>query len=395
MHHPNFIFSHRLVNTLCELEGCKTIIDRLNVSKAWDERERFSAISRNIADVLKLEGINIPLEKVKSVLEGSSVDIISGESKQSILNLRQALEYIDTFIKDRMIDEKDLLELNHICLNGLPKAEWHSGKHRTIQTWVVDSIREEIVFTPPSPEEIPDMMRSLFAWLQDETIAEIHSVVVAGIARRWLIHISPFVSGNESAAFLLSLFILRGAGYDCRKWGRFSDYYADNITLYYQKLFSITEERFITEWLEYYTDGIRDSFNRFIQEAQSEIDNANETIIRTETEISPVQTRVESPIPAPVSLEIEDTDASQAAIKLIQTSLNERQRLILKMGEQYNTFHRRDIIAELEITGRYSPKTISRDLKWLVDNGYLEQGGARKGIFYSLKKNRIQSRPSS
>jgi len=70
------------------------------------------------------------------------------------------------------------------------------GKYREIQVYVGNKITGEIIFTPPSPKEVPILMKEFLAWLNSEKSSKLHPVIMAGISHYEFVRIHPFVDGN-------------------------------------------------------------------------------------------------------------------------------------------------------------------------------------------------------
>src|ERR1039458_10223980 len=72
-------------------------------------------------------------------------------------------------------------------------AEFRAGcashtcrRHRTVSTGAYSDLKE-IIYTPPSPQEVPPMMTEFVSWLNSEQ--DVHPILVAGIAQFQLVHI--------------------------------------------------------------------------------------------------------------------------------------------------------------------------------------------------------------
>jgi len=369
MYPLEFSYSRRIIQFLREIDRAQGTIGERKVEEGWEKSFRFNARCHNIADALYLEGISSSYLMVKKILEGeySPSDNIN---LQDTLNYNQALSYIDILASaDSPISESAIKELNRMCLQGVVKAEKLQGNYRTIQNWVVNSEANEILYTPPSPESIPPLMQEFCAWINSDSFNSHHPVITAGLLHHRFLTLNPFVFANVRLACLLSRLILLRNGYDSRRWMWFEGLLARDIKNYYAKLYqnlkfdNITLER-IAAWLEFYAEAIKSGCDYILQVSSEH-----------QLKIKP------SPPPLPATIPLSQTVAAPVASSF---QLNERQRLIIELAKKYQTFHRRDINAELALTARYNPKTISRDLKSLVDKGYLIQGGARKGIYYSL-----------
>ena len=366
MYQPQFKYNHYLVGLLGSIEAARGVISERAVKEDWEKTTRFSARCHSISDSLKLEGLNTPYLSVKRILEGES-SAQDSEFLRDILDFNQALSYID-ILSDSSQNVSEILirEISRMCLQNIAKAERYHGSYRTIQNWVVNSDKNEIIYTPPSPENLKTLMESFVEWLADNITGEIHPVITAGIVHHWFLAINPFIIANTRIACLLSRMVLLQNGYTIKRWGWFEGYFARDIPKYYESLYSnysfnASEINKLTEWLEYYCQAVKSSYD-YVLQASAEF----KITAKAASLVSGVQT--------------------QKKIQPRYPSLNERQRRILQLAEKYDCFHRRDIQAEIDITRRCNPKTISRDLKALVDMGHLLRGGERKGIYYSLNK---------
>ncbi len=85
------------------------------------------------------------------------------------------------------ISEGLISEIHQRLVKGVRGGKAEPGRYRTIQNYVANSRTREILYTPPSPEQVAPLMRELVEWLRAET--GIHPVLVAGIAQFQLVHI--------------------------------------------------------------------------------------------------------------------------------------------------------------------------------------------------------------
>ena len=374
MYKPKLNYTDKMVSRMMEIEKTSVILKERRLPSSWTNEKQESVLYKNISDSLKLENILFDSATVKEILK-SDGGVIAESDRKVVENYSDAIKYIDGLIEysGSMLNVGDVKEINQFSLQDNQKADWHRGKLREIQNWVVDPTVEEIVFTAPSPELVPQMLNELILWLK--TDADVHPLLKAGIAHHRFMFINPFVQANERTACLIEKYILLYKGYFADNMICMSGYYSDDISLYYSKLLSglndrHTDEKNLTEWLDYFLTGLHSQITALADETKSfEVDKY----------------AAEKPSAAQIVPGFEDKESSAPTEEQID-GLNERQRLILQIGEKYSTFHRRDIISEMELAGRYHPKTISRDLKSLVDTGFLKQSGERKGIRYSLSR---------
>ncbi len=75
-----------------------------------------------------------------------------------------------------------------------------------MQNYVVSGATGAVVYTPPSPQDVPALMAELTGWLAQT--GDIHPVIVSGIAQFQFVHIHPFIDGNGRTSRLLSTLCL-------------------------------------------------------------------------------------------------------------------------------------------------------------------------------------------
>lgn len=149
-----------------------------------------------------------------------------------------------------------------ITKNTLENAEWE-GKYRKIHVYVGNRITGEVIFTPPSPAEVPSLMKNFLRWLNSEESLKLHPVLVAGTSHYEFVRIHPFVDGNGRTARAIATLILYIRGFDIKRFFALDDYYDSDRSAYYNALKSVDRNTLdLTEWLEYFTDGVKISILR-------------------------------------------------------------------------------------------------------------------------------------
>ncbi len=140
-------------------------------------------------------------------------------------------------------------------MEGVRGGNGGPGAYRTIQNYVANSATGEIVYTPPSPVEVPPLMQELVAWLREES--DVHPVLVAGIAQFQLVHIHPFVDGNGRTSRLLFTLCLYRSGYDFKRLFTLSELYDRDRGRFYRALQSVRARGMdLTGWLEFFVKGV-------------------------------------------------------------------------------------------------------------------------------------------
>ena len=149
----------------------------------------------------------------------------SGKPERDVLEIRghdDAVEAVEEVLRtDQPLTEQFLLLLHAVVMSPVVEQEAASsglpppsarpvGSYKTVPN-SVRTARGEKVFTPP--EDTPDAVRGLLAWLEAQRGSGTHPVTVAGEFHWRFVEIHPFYDGNGRMARLLMNLILRQRGY--------------------------------------------------------------------------------------------------------------------------------------------------------------------------------------
>ncbi len=83
---------------------------------------------------------------------------------------------------------------------------------------------------------------------------------MAGLTHYEMVRIHPFIDGNGRTARIMVTLVLYKRGFDLKRFFALDDYYDHDRPAYYAALQTVDPETIdVTEWLEYFTDGVSDS----------------------------------------------------------------------------------------------------------------------------------------
>jgi Fic family protein len=203
-----------------------------------------------------IEGTHLTLNQAERLLAGENVPEADPDDTRELLNYRRAFDFVAEYlVSEAPITEVLIREIHKCLVEGVRGGTAAPGKYRKIQNYLVNSDTGETVYTPPPAHDVPIMMAELLAWLNQEQ--ETHSVLISGIAQFQLVHIHPFLDGNGRASRFLSTLCLYRAGYDFKRLFTISEYYDQNRPAFYRAIQSVREQEMeMTEWLEYFVEGL-------------------------------------------------------------------------------------------------------------------------------------------
>ena len=254
---PKFTITAQISKALVEIERVRGFLDAVKLKDDWIADMQQKALILESHHSTHIEGTALSLEQASSILEGKKVKGVNRDDEKELLNYKKAMDFLSKYLgKDDPVSEGIIREIHKILVKGVRGEKADPGNYRKIQNYVVNSHTREVVYTPPSPLEVPHLMKDLTDWL--DKAEDVPSVLAAGIAQFQFVHIHPFIDGNGRTARLLSTLILYKTGYDFKRLFTISEYYDKDRPAYYQAIQSVrNNDMDMTAWLEYFVDGLR------------------------------------------------------------------------------------------------------------------------------------------
>lgn len=345
MFEPNFTITNKINNSLLEIERARGFLDAAQLKQDWIKDMQSEALIIESHASTHIEGTKITLTQARKILTGKRVSGVHPDDRKELLNYKEAVDFVSEYLgKEDSISENLIRGIHRILVKGVRGNSASPGNYRKIQNYIVNSLTGEIIYTPPSPEKVPTLMKEFILWLNEES--DISPVIRAGISQFQFVHIHPFLDGNGRTARLICTLILYKNGYDFKRLFSLSEHYDKNRGKYYDAIQSVRENNMdMTEWLEYFTEGLKTQM--------MEVKNKGVSAIK------------------------KDSLMEQASKK----GLNDRQKrgLVFLVDNKY--------ISRAKYVERYkvSLRTANYDLSQLEDFGFIEKVGVGRAIKYRLK----------
>lgn len=331
---PRFTTTHAITAALTVIERARGFLEAATLSEQWIERMSARALLLEAHHTTHIEGTELTLDEAARVWAGEAVSGAKRDDVRELLNYRDAFNLVSDYLgSGEPITEGLIREIHKRLVKGVRGGAAQPGSYRTIQNYVANSRTREIIYTPPPPEQVAPLMRELVEWLRAE--ADIHPVLVAGIAQFQLVHIHPFVDGNGRTSRLLSTLCLYRSGYDFKRLFTLSEFYDRDRSAFYSALQRVREQGMdLTGWLDYFVHGL--------MQQMEEVKNRGTAVIRADVE-------------------------AQAH------GLGVRQAALLAAVHEKGSVS----LGELEpLFAEVSRRSLQRDLKLLLDKGLIRPVGA-------------------
>lgn len=258
---PSYTITNKILNNISKIEATEEVIRHSPLLPLWEKQFKEDAIVRSSYHGTHIEGNMLHKDEAKDVLLGKNV-LGRPRDIQEVINYRKVIEFIDEEAKKKIdkITEMLVKKLHRIIVEKILPDE-QAGEFRTKQVVVKNSQTGEVTFRPPSPIEVPFLMREFLYWMNRDDRHEIHPVLKAGTVHHELVRIHPFIDGNGRVARVLATLILFLGGYDIRRFFSLEEYYDRDAVVYYQNLQEASAGN-LTTWLEYFTFGASFEFEK-------------------------------------------------------------------------------------------------------------------------------------
>lgn len=271
MYQPKYAITNKLLKSINRIVGANSLIVNAPLKPKWEAGLRRQALVRSVHSSTHLEGNPLTEQEVAQVLEGKKPK--REFRKRDILevtNYREVLRYIsDTYNDPKLVvDEKTILHLHELCVKDIEGMEEEAGRYRRVQNYIVAGRERIRIYTPPKPQEVPNLMKNLVEWIQEAEKEEISPFIISAVAHYEFESIHPFVDGNGRTGRALSTLILYKMAYDTKSLFSLEEYFDTHPDEYYGNLKKIRnsydehQNPDLTEWIEFFVHAVEVEMTR-------------------------------------------------------------------------------------------------------------------------------------
>jgi Fic family protein len=253
---PRYSISDLTTAGIAHIERARGFLEAAKLSEPQLESMRSRAFVLEAHHTTHIEGTRLTLEQSERLLAGEAVSEADPEDVRELFNYREAFEFVsEGLATGQPVTEAAIREIHRRLVQGVRGGAGEPGRYRRIQNYVVHSRTGAVVYTPPPPRDVPEMMRQLVEWLNASK--PVHAVLESGIAQFQLVHIHPFVDGNGRTSRLLSTLCLYRAGYDFKRLFSLSEFYDRDRTAFYAAIQGVRASGMdMTGWIDFFVKGL-------------------------------------------------------------------------------------------------------------------------------------------
>ena len=339
---PQFRITNAIAGNLTRIERARGFLEAAKLAEDWIAGMQQRALVIEAHHTTHIEGTHLTLDQSERLLAGESVPGVKPDDAREVVNYRDAFDLVAEYLgSGDPITEGLVREIHRRLVRGVRGDAANPGEYRRVQNYVANAVTNEIIYTPPPPEQVPPLMTRFVSWLNAEE--DVHPILVAGIGQFQMVHIHPFLDGNGRTARLLSMLCLYRKGYDFKRLFTLSEYYDRDRGAYYRAIQGVREKGLeLTGWLEYFTSGLSSQL--------AEVQGKGESLIRLD-------------------------------VLTNQHKLTARQRVAIGLAMAAPAFRVEDFEARCPGIHR---RSLQRDLRTLVERQLLVAQGATNRLVYRL-----------
>ncbi len=346
MYTPKFSISSKILANIGRIEAAREVIENAPLVPAWEAKFREEAMVRTVHHGTHIEGNELNITEAEKVLAGATV-VGRERDIQEILNYRNVLKFIESY-EQPGVSEETLKHIHELTTYRVLPDE-HVGDYRKTQVVVKNSQTGEITFRPPPAIEIPFLIQSFLEWMSATPPDELHPGLKAGIVHYEIVRIHPFLDGNGRVARAIATLVLFKGGYDIKRFFSLEEYYDREPMRYYESLQKVASmEGDLTQWLEYFTEGLSIELTRIKEKVKS----------------------------LSTDLKLKKSLGGQ------QMAISERQIKIVEFIQENGFLQNKSFF---ELFPMISEDTVLRELKDLMKKGIVNKEGTTKGVKYVLR----------
>ncbi|MFY9822145.1 MAG: Fic family protein [Thermoanaerobaculia bacterium] len=325
--------------------------------RRWYGLLRRVTFARAVRGSNSIEGYHVTVDDAIAAAEGEEPLEARSEAWEAVKGYQTAMTYVLQLATDlHFAYSTDLLRSLHFMMTQ-HDLKRNPGRWRPGPIFVRDDERGEVVYEGPDAERVPGLMSELVDFLND-TSDEMPATVKAAMGHLNLVMIHPFSDGNGRMARCLQTLVLARTGVLAPPFSSIEEYLGRNTLAYYEVLARVgagrwNPERSCRPWI------------RFCLTAHYR--QARTLVLRTR-ELEKLWNALEG--------------------EVLRRGLPER--TLLALADAASGLRVRN--ATYRPVADISDHLASRDLKLLVEQGFLLAKGERRGRHYVASEDLLKIR---
>ena len=258
MFEPQFTYTNKIVNYIAKIASANEVINNAKVIPLYDTQLKQDALIKASHYSTSIEGNPLNLDEVKTLISNNQKPTTKAE--QEVLNYFNVLNNLEDY-SDKIITKNTILTVHNDLTKGLLRDPDYEGRFRDTQVIIGNTYTKKINYMPPDAYKVPGLIDELLEWLNNSA-DDVYPVIIAGILHYELVRIHPFIDGNGRTSRLMATLILSKYQFNIHNYFTLDEYYNMDRQAYVDALKSADRKHDLTEWLEYFCEGVFYSINK-------------------------------------------------------------------------------------------------------------------------------------
>ncbi|MGI5827672.1 MAG: Fic family protein [Patescibacteria group bacterium] len=270
MFQPKYTLTNKLFSNVATSERLYGQIEALRLP----EKLHLNLKRKNLVESAyysnKIEGNPMTLPEVTNLLLDSRVPV--NRDEKEVANYFDMLEKLNEYTETSITTDFVANIHGRLFTNIHEKAGEFRNEIVAVgrYTGEGDNVSFKVKHLPPfhAQSEIRQALGELLDWVNHQQ--ELPIVIKAGIFHHEFVYIHPFEDGNGRVCRILSALQFLKANYRINKYFILDDYY-DLDRIQYSDMLHSADEGDKTQWLEYFSDGVKYSLQSALAKAQNAV----------------------------------------------------------------------------------------------------------------------------
>ena len=252
---PAFKITPRLLRDLEAVAEVRAKIAEATIQVAWVPQLQKDSRHRGAHASTAIEGNPLTLPEVRALEAGTPLPTRPERARREILNYFAGLRFVEKrAAKKKPITHEDIFRLHRLLAAGV-MDQGEPGSYRSIRVRVGGHL-------PPPPEMVSGLMRELLDWWNkkgEEWPASLSSAICIINSRRFILLLMATAAWDECLRSGSCI----GAVSTRITFSRWMSSTGEDRTRYYESFNAVRRARGdLTGWLEYTTEGLRQTLER-------------------------------------------------------------------------------------------------------------------------------------
>lgn len=214
-----------------------------------------------------IDGLKIDFETV--LMNPEELGINKQKNQKKVLNYVQAYDYAKKELGIMPFTNQLVKDTHREMMLGINKKNKIIGEFRMVQNWVGQSL-QNAAYVPPYHLEVQGLMRDLELFVHNKKIA-IPALIKSSLMHYQFEMIHPFIEGNGRMGRLMIPLQLSQRNYLEHGAFIYSEYLNTHKTDYFKKLRRVRRNHELTQWMEFYLEGMVEASKKAINILQDVI----------------------------------------------------------------------------------------------------------------------------